>query len=187
MKKITSLLAMILLSVMSFTLVSCDEDEEIADTLWGTWEGNMYVTNDWNGHTYKSSSSIIQFDKDPYDYASGTGYWIDYYSNAPWDYFASHITWSVRNKNILIYSREDDTYFYIRNYSLSDNYFRGEIEDEYGGWQSFSLRKTASPYWNDYEWGWGSYPGYVNKKNSKPAVSSDSISENLPVRKIRKD
>jgi len=188
MKKITSLLAMIMLAMVPFTLTSCDEDDDIiADVLWGTWEGNMYVTNEWNGHTYHSSRSIIQFDKDPYDYASGTGYWIDYYSNAPWDYFASHITWSVRDENILIYSREDDAYFYIHNYSLSENYFQGEIEDEFGGWQSFRLRKTSSPYWDGFDWGWGPYSNYVNKKNAKPAASFDSKSDNLPVRKIRKD
>lgn len=185
MKKFTSLLAMAMMAMMSFTLSSCDEDEEIADTLWGTWEGEMYVVNEWNGHTYQSSYSVIQFDKDPYNYASsGTGYWVDYFSDAPWDYFASHIEWVVRNERIQIYSYEDDTYFEIRNYSLSDNYFRGELEDEYGGWQSFSLRKTSSPYWN-YGWGWGHYPGYVNKKKSTPKVPFDNNTGNKPVRKIR--
>lgn len=113
MKKFTSILAMIMMAAMSLTFVSCDDDEYIADTLWGVWEGDMYVTSEWNGHTYYSSYSILAFDKDPYEYASGTGYWIDYYSDAPWDYFASHIEWRVNNRNIEIYSREDDTYFTI--------------------------------------------------------------------------
>ena len=39
MKKITSLMAVIAMAVMSFTLVSCDDDDYIADTLWGVWEG----------------------------------------------------------------------------------------------------------------------------------------------------
>lgn len=51
MKKFTSILAMIMMAAMSLTFVSCDDDEYIADTLWGVWEGDMYVTSEWNGHT----------------------------------------------------------------------------------------------------------------------------------------
>lgn len=49
MKKFTSILAMIMMAAMSLTFVSCDDDEYIADTLWGVWEGDMYVTSEWNG------------------------------------------------------------------------------------------------------------------------------------------
>ena len=42
MKKLTSLLTMLLLAVTSVSLTSC-EDEMIADTLEGTWEGNKYI------------------------------------------------------------------------------------------------------------------------------------------------
>ena len=82
MKKFTSIFATIMMAVMSLTFVSCDEDEYIADTLWGVWEGDMYVTSQWNGQTYYSSYSVLAFDKNPNQYASGTGYWVDYYSNA---------------------------------------------------------------------------------------------------------
>lgn len=46
MKKFTSILAMIMMAAMSLTFVSCDDDEYIADTLWGVWEGDMYVTSE---------------------------------------------------------------------------------------------------------------------------------------------
>lgn len=185
MKKLTSLFAMIMAAMMSFTFVSCDDDDEIADTLWGVWEGDMYVTSDWNGHTYRSSYSVIQFDKDPYDYASGTGYWADYYdSYTPWGkYYATHIRWTVSNRTIKIHSIEDDAYFQIYDYDLSSNWFTGYIDDEWGDRQAFRLQKTASPYWDDFEWGWGGWYGYSPAKQSKAA--SDTTGNNTFKRKIR--
>ncbi len=52
MKKLTTIFAMALMAVMTVLLfVSCDEDDEIAYTLNGTWTGNLsayYQTvGDW--------------------------------------------------------------------------------------------------------------------------------------------
>ena len=154
MKKFKSIFITVMLAAVPFTFVGCDEDYEIADTLWGVWEGNMYIYSQWNGHTYQSTYSVIQFDRAPNHYDSGTGYWVDYYSGAPWDYFASHIQWVVSNGRIQIYSYEDDSYYYIYDYSLSENHFSGIIESQYGDPMEFYLSKTAAPDWNDYEWGW---------------------------------
>lgn len=185
MKKITSLFAIIIMVLMSFSFVSCDEDEAIADTLWGTWEGNMYIKTEWNGHVY-NAKSIIQFDKD-YDYStSGTGYWIDYYSKAPYDYFASHIRWYVSDKILTIHSLEDDMYFRVCDFSLSDRRFSGYIECEDGSYQEFYLTKTSSPYWNEYNWGWGhyDYPYYAPEKDVKSTRATDG---NMPRRFVQKD
>ena len=38
MKKFTSLSVIIVMMAAAFTLVSCNEDDYIADTLWGVWE-----------------------------------------------------------------------------------------------------------------------------------------------------
>lgn len=157
MKRFTSIVAFIIFAVVPFSFVNCDEDYEIADTLWGVWEGKMYVYSKWNGQVYQSSYSVIQFDRAPNHYDSGTGYWVDYYSDAPWDYFASHIDWIVSDGNIRIYSYEDDSYYYIYDYSLTDNHFKGIIDSDYGEPMEFYLRKTSSPNWGDYEWGWGDY------------------------------
>lgn len=168
MKKITSLMAVIAMAVMSFTLVSCDDDDYIADTLWGVWEGDMQVrVEDYYGNVYYAYETEIAFDRDPYEYASGSGYWIDYYRNAPWGYYASHITWTVTNNRINIYSIEDDTYYYIYDYNLSDYYFSGWLESEWGDYIQFRMTKTSAPNWNDFEWGWdywydNYYPGYYN-------------------------
>lgn len=189
MKKFTSFFATIAIALMSLSLVSCDDDEVIADTLWGTWEGNMYVQCEYNGHYYTATSSIIHFDKD-YEYAtSGTGYWIDYYSGAPWDYYASHIRWRVSDEVLLIHSLEDDTYFRIYDYSLSDRYFSGMLEGEDGTYMDFRLVKTSSPYWDDYEWGWGyyGYPDYAPRKDIKYIDTTNTTGGKMPRRVIRKN
>ncbi len=160
MKRFTSITAILMMTMIAFTFTSCTEDDDIADTLWGVWEGDMHVWSEWNGEYYEAHDSQIQFDRDPYDYASGTGYWVDYYSGAPWDYFASHIEWVVDGGVIRIYSIEDDTYYRISNYSLSNNYFTGTIESEYGDPMDFRLRKTMSPNWGDFEWGWDPWYDY---------------------------
>lgn len=191
MKKLTSLLAFMMMLALPFALVSCDDDEDIADTLWGTWEGDMYVTSYWNGKEYRSSYSVIEFDKDYDSSTSGTGYWIDYYDDPSWNvkYYATHIRWSVSKGVIYIFSIEDETAFYIGDYSLSDNYFRGTIFDDYDNDMSFSLVKTSSPYWDSYDkWGWDAwgygYPNYSNKKKSAAGTPVENSATERPVRRI---
>lgn len=181
MKKKNVIFALVM-ALATLSLSSCDDDEVIADTLWGVWRGDMYVTDYYNGQSYRSSYSIIEFDKDEYSYASGTGYWVDYFSNAPWDYYASPIEWTVNNGTLFIYSTYDDTYFTVYNYRLSDNYFTGEIESEDGTLQEFSMRKTDSPYWDDYTWGYGSYYGYA--KPQIGAKANTTAAEGKHVRRI---
>ena len=42
MKRFTSLLASLAIACLSLTFVGCDEDYEVADTLWGVW-GRQHV------------------------------------------------------------------------------------------------------------------------------------------------
>lgn len=83
MKKLMSIISMLLLALTATTLVSCDDDSDIAATLEGTWQGDMEVSTYYNGQNYQAVSSEICFVQDPYTYSSGTGYWIDYYRNSP--------------------------------------------------------------------------------------------------------
>ena len=39
---------MLLLALTATTLVSCDDDSDIAMTLEGTWQGDMKVSTDYN-------------------------------------------------------------------------------------------------------------------------------------------
>ena len=48
MKKLMSIISMLLLALTATTLVSCDDDSDIAMTLEGTWQGDMKVSTDYN-------------------------------------------------------------------------------------------------------------------------------------------
>ncbi len=186
MKRIHTLLTMVAIAMLSFTFTSCDEDEYIADTLWGTWKGNMYVTSYWNNRYYDANYSEISFDKDPGTYSSGTGYWVDYYSNAPWDYLANHIRWTVRNSSIWVYFIEDDYEVEIFDYELSYNYFDGYIYTSNNKEVEFHLTKTSSPNWNRYHYGWDYwYDSYYAKENSFEPTRASSADIEKPKRMFR--
>ena len=69
----------------------------IASSLEGTWEGYTHMQSYYNGRYYNSTYSYVDFTTDPFSFTSGYGHWVDYYSNAPWDYIANNIEWHVRN------------------------------------------------------------------------------------------
>lgn len=154
MKKIYTMLMM---AMMAMAFTSC-EDEYIAETLEGTWKGNMYISSYWDGRTYDATYTEVTFLKDPYTYASGAGYWVDYYSNAPWDYVANHIDWKVKNGTIYVYFVEEDATMEIRDYRLNSSRFYGTIYED-GHAVDFELYCTSHPYtyWDDYRWGYNSW------------------------------
>jgi hypothetical protein len=182
---------MLLLALTATTLVSCDDDSDIAATLEGTWKGNMEVSTEYQGQSYQVISSEICFVQDPYSYSSGTGYWIDYYQRSPWrnNQVANHIQWTVSNGVINVYFVEERTSLEIRNYSLYDGYFRGTI---YYGDQvaNFRLRQVSSPNWNSYtDWGYDYdddyyYDGYAKKNVIGTRAQADSTAK--PVRHFGK-
>lgn len=185
MKKITSLMALLLMAITTLTFTSCDDDEEISNTLWGVWKGNMGVYYDYGGYEYDASYTVLAFDKDPGRYASGTGYWIDYYSSGRYSYYATNIDWSVNNGVITIYSIEDDTYWYISEYSLSYDVFSGILYSDYSEPLQFSLYKTSAPNWSDYDYnGWYGYGSYGYGYAGQKSRSADTT-EVVPQRKIR--
>ena len=174
MKKLYTLLMMAMMGVMAVSLTSCD-DEQIAYTLEGTWRG-------WNGRYYNSTATEITFLKDPYAYSSGTGYWVDYYSGAPWDYVANHIEWEVYNRNIRIYFVEDGNSFVIRDYHLNNSRFTGYIND-HGTDVEFELYNVSRPNYNSYRWGysgWNNYYGYTRGEDG-----DSTKSESMPRRFVR--
>lgn len=186
MKKITSIMVLLLMAATTLTLTSCNDDEEISNTLWGVWQGNMGMYyQSYNDYVYDASRTIIAFDKDPGSYSSGTGYWIDYYTSGSYSYYASTIEWTVYNGVITILSVEDGEYWYISDYSLSYNSFSGILYSDESDPMQFSLYKTSSPNWNDYDWGGWSYNDYYGYGYAKkPTRSADSTSV-VPKRMIR--
>ena len=187
MKKLNTYITMMIMALMTLSMTSCDEDVLIADTLWGEWEGQMYVTSYYNGHRYDASYSNLAFDRDPCHYTSGSGYWVDYYSNAPWDYHANHIRWTVDNGVIRIRFMEDGGYIDIFDYSLNSGYFSGVIYNDYDEALHFRLRKVSSPNdcWDDFRWGWYDN-GWDYWSYGTRSTSSDSTSlQPMPVRTFK--
>jgi len=179
MKKIASLTALLLMAITAFTFTSCNDDEEIADTLWGVWSGEMGIYYDFDGRSYQTSNTVIAFDRDPGYYSSGSGYWIDYFTNAPYDYYATHIQWSVYNGIINIYSEEDGESWRIYDYNLSYNTFSGCLDNGYDQPMWFSLYKTSAPNWDSYYWGdyygYDSYGNYVKRPDTRSADSAKAV------------
>lgn len=153
MRTFTSKFAWMLVALMPFLFGSCDSDPDYgtAYTLEGTWEGKMFLSSTWDNYTYAISYTQLCFNRDPYYYASGTGYWVDYYSDAPWDYVANHIEWQVRGGRIEVYLVEDNYTYFIEDYRLNDNVFRGRIYDN-DTYLDFSMRHTSSPNWNSFDY-----------------------------------
>ncbi len=176
MKKLTSLLTMLLLAVTSVSLTSC-EDEMIADTLEGTWEGNMYISSYYDNRYYDATYSEICFLRDPLSYTPGDGYWVDYYSRAPWDRWSSRIYWEVSNNVIYIDFLEDGGSIAIHDFSLNDNRFKGWFYDSDNVVCDFSLYHTSSPNWNNYD-EWGYWGGSWGAKGSSFSLN-DSLTRSV--------
>ena len=183
MKKLYTLM---LMAMMAFTFTAC-EDQRIADSLEGTWSGNMEVSSYYNGHSYYATHTEITFSVDPYRYAKGTGYWVDYYSGAPWDYVANHISWKVDNGRIYVYFQEEGTSVVIADYRLTDNRFSGYIADG-GNNVYFNLMHISSPNWNSYRyWGYDAwYDDYYYSRQTRGNGSTDVKPAEKPIRQYGK-
>ena len=179
MKKLSRFLALALVTLMSLALTSCDEDADIAYTLDGTWSGYMTTSVPYDGRYYSSNTAEVTFNS---GYDSGDGYWLDEYSDAPWDYVANRISWKVRNGMIYIHFRDTQEDAVIRNYRLDDRYFSGQIEfNSTDAWIDFKFVKTSSPNWNRYYWygtddwydSWGYY-GYSRKQEASRGTDAQA-------------
>lgn len=183
MKKFFSILPAIIFTMMALTLTTaCDEDSHIAYTLEGTWRGDMRINSNYSGRTYYATYTVVDFERTN-TWSSGVGYWVDHYSDAPWDYVANHIEWTVVNGEIRIYFREDGTTLYIKDYVLNDERFRGTLWDN-GQRVDFTLYHTASPNWNSYNrWGYDGWNSYWSREATR-GNGSDSTETEKPVRRI---
>lgn len=178
MKKIYTFFAMVM---MALAFTSC-EDEAIAYDLEGTWRGEMRIASSYNGRVYQTTYTEITFDKNPYEYASGTGTWVDYYDDYGWetDYVANHITWEVSNRVIRIWFRNERTYMEIRDYSLSDTRFEGTIYED-GHYVDFWMTKIARPYkYSSYRWDYYDYDYYWARTRAEGGDTTEV--RDMPIR-----
>lgn len=160
--------------VLSFTSCETDDNEFIAQSLDGTWEGDMHISDAWSGIRYNYVRSRITFSKDPYRYATGTGYWVDYYDSRGRDYAADRFDWEVRER-VRNGVRENVIYIHfwyhpsdieIYGYGIDNGYFSGYMFDGYND-VYFRLYKTDWNQWNDYvydDYWWSNETTFDNNK-----------------------
>lgn len=156
MKKITSTIAMAIMAMTVITLTSC-EDVYISGELTGSdskiWEGRIstYYEDRW-GLTGDDYHTVIQFDSDDFRLTRGRGREVDYDVRNPYgSYWYSEFEWRV-DKGV-IELRYADTGFapvYIYEYTLTDNYFSGYMDD--GTKKDIMFKLFAINYFN-----WDSY------------------------------
>ncbi|MBR7017555.1 MAG: hypothetical protein IKH99_01765 [Prevotella sp.] len=160
MKRITSLLTMALVAMLSFTFVSCDQDDDdIAWNLQGIWEGEVrghYYDRYGHGTTYNYAR--IEFYQNPNSYASGEGREIDF-SDRSYYTEVVHFYFTVERGTIYI-SYDDGTDVAITNYHLFSDEFTGEFRDYHNGrtlaYFNFarvnSWRTNWNSYYDRYDW-----------------------------------
>ena len=137
---------------------------------------------------YDKDKAEITFDIDPFRFTKGSGYWVDYYSGAPWDYVANHISWRVDNGNIYIHFREDDTSVVIADYHLTDSRFSGYIADGDND-VYFNLFHTSSPNWDNYNnWGYDAWCDdyYYSRETRGEGADSTAATPAKPIRQFGK-
>ena len=156
MKKLIKLMLLLLIAATPILFTGCDtDDEDIAYTLdGGYWRGDLRIQVEQGDKEYKTVYSEISFQKD--NWREGYGYWVDYYSDAPWDYLAYHFDWKVRDEVIKIHFREDNTSIEIREYRLSDNFFEGRIYVR-GKYIDFKLQRRHGGKWGEDDYRWSDY------------------------------
>lgn len=155
MKKISTLMTMLLMAVMTLSMSSCSEDQEIGMTLEGTWEGYTHAYHAYNGKLYQSTRTILTFGTDAFRYTRGSGYWVDYYSTSPWgrNYIANRINWRVEGGVIKIHFVQDNYDIEIHDYRLYDDHFVGTIYTKDSD-VDFSLYRTRDYDWDGFEYGY---------------------------------
>ena len=104
----------------------------------------------FSGNTYET---VIHFGGNGYGATSGRGYEVDYDTRSPfYDYAYCEFSWSITNGMITIIY--DDSMWwpvYISNYSLSNNYFVGFMNDGTNRDIRFKLKNVRFGYWDTYQ------------------------------------
>lgn len=140
MKKITTLMTVLLMAAMTFTFTSCDdEDEEISYSLEGVWKGSIVsgYYNRYGDYRESYTNTQIEFYNDPYSYASGSGREVDYNRNGWTD--VVYFDYVVRNGNIYL-DYDDGSSVAIYNWRMYYDTFEGEFHDYWTGEYLASFR-----------------------------------------------
>lgn len=150
MKKLTTILTFALLAIMSFSLTSCDEDQQIALELDGTWRGTVdtdrevfYVDIRFYQSGFSRHGHGYEFDEPIHGYGHGV---------------YSEFNWSVENGNVYL-DYDDGSHVVIAEYDLVTRYGQksliGRLQQVRNGWTMGYinlLKLTDNRYDNGYDY-----------------------------------
>ena len=106
MKRFTTTWTLVLMAVLSFSLMSCqDDDERLAYYLDGVWQGN--ITTDSQDY-----STTIEFFQDGYYATSGYGY----ETSKGWSYghtTRTYFEWWVQDRTIILHYSDSHRYIVL--------------------------------------------------------------------------
>lgn len=139
------------------TLTSCDDDQETAMMLWGTWEGQISERfyNDRFG-SYGSDYYTVWYFEGDAGSRQGRGWEQDYLRG---NRYREYFRWYVMDHGNTIelrYYDESIATRYIYRFYINDHHFHGEVDNGDGTYTAFNLY-NADDYGYDgydhyYEW-----------------------------------
>ena len=189
MKKFFSLLAIMVSAALS--LISCDEDVAISNTLSGDWKGNFGMYYDYYDRHGKYVETFDCYDSDirflpDYEYAThGIGYQVDYYDFGPYRRMYHTFDWDVRNENIYLHYHGESEYdTVIRDFRMTNRYFEGYFSN---GSEKFKLVKISDFYWDSHwgDYGYDYYDDWYGFAPTRSGAANDSIPADLEGGTIR--
>ena len=152
MKRLTAILTIVCLGVLSFMVTSCDsnDDFDTAAVLNGTWHGSLgQYYSDVYGDGYEEWETEFRFNNYNENATSGDGVEVDYDPGSMGNYKYYDFRWNVAYGNIYLYYENGDE-LVIRNYSLSNHRLRGELETTEGvSVANIDLERTSYWPWDD--------------------------------------
>lgn len=137
-----------ILFILGLLMSSCDDDQETAMMLWGTWEGQLSTTfyQDRWGNYDQTYYSVWHFEGKPGS-RTGKGWEIDYVG---YSRYSQRFDWWViddgRTVRLHYEGAWEDEYIY--NFYLDDNYFSGYLGGGDGKQSYFRLQRIEDQGYN---------------------------------------
>lgn len=183
MKKFFTILFVAVATMVSFSSCTTDDEKE-AMALAGEWRGDWGMWyRDTHGRRHDSYDTYIKFIPSHSYSDHGYGYQEDFYRTGAYRYLWYKFNWRVRDGIIYIdYLYENELDAFIRDYSLSNDYFSGYFGESN---TRFRMTKLVDYYaWtpeiyveSDY-YGWSLYTTY--SKEYQNGVAGSKSFDNLP-------
>ncbi|MBP5339601.1 MAG: hypothetical protein J6Z14_09945 [Prevotella sp.] len=151
MKSIKFIYAAFTILMTSALFVSCDEEEEVALSLSGTWQTtDQLFTRTFNGQTLRTTKTVFYFIQERENATVGDGYAVEYYDNTklPMSYHHTQWqTWTRQNGDVGIQVHYQETHdkFSTISYHIDGSNFNGKCNLNDGPDQDFKFTKSTQP------------------------------------------